>query len=110
MNVNTFSCKSGEIKPASREYKMILSNYHSHFNLCDGKGEAHEYLDQAIKLGFSAYGFSAHAPLPDECWTMKEEDMGKYLQTVENLKKTFKILFLHRQDAKNPIFKIDGRF
>ncbi len=68
---------------------MILSNFHSHFNLCDGKGEAHEYLDQAVKLGFSAYGFSAHAPLEGESWTMKEENLGKYLSTVENLKKEY---------------------
>lgn len=68
---------------------MILSNYHSHFNLCDGKGEAYEYLDQALKLGFSSYGFSAHAPIADESWTLKQEDLGKYLSTVENLKKEY---------------------
>ena len=68
---------------------MILSNYHSHFNLCDGKGEAHEYLDQAIKLGFSAYGFSAHAPIAGESWTLKDEDLAEYLTVVANLKKEY---------------------
>ncbi|MBN1646732.1 MAG: histidinol-phosphatase [Spirochaetales bacterium] len=69
---------------------MFLSNFHSHFNLCDGKGEAHEYLDRAIELGFVSYGFSAHAPIPGEhSWTLAPENLPLYIDTVNGLKKKY---------------------
>lgn len=69
---------------------MTYTNYHSHFNLCDGKGQAFEYLERAVELGFSAYGFSAHAPLPfDNDWTMQQKDLNLYLSTIKDLKKEY---------------------
>ena len=70
---------------------MILTNYHSHFNLCDGKGGAWEYVREAIRQGFLAYGFSSHAPLPfANTWTLREEDLPAYLDETSKLKSEYK--------------------
>lgn len=45
---------------------MIRSNFHTHSRFCDGKGEPREYVEVAVANGFSALGFSSHAPVPFE--------------------------------------------
>ena len=45
-------------RPANR------TNYHSHCSFCDGKAPMEEFIKEAIRQGFSAYGISSHAPLP----------------------------------------------
>jgi len=43
---------------------MNLTNYHSHCSFCDGRAPMEDFIIQAIKMGFTGYGISSHAPLP----------------------------------------------
>jgi histidinol-phosphatase (PHP family) len=65
----------------------MWSNYHTHSNYCDGKGELTEYVEQAKSSNVVSLGFSSHAPLNFPCnWCMKANDLNDYLQTLEELK------------------------
>ena len=76
---------------------MPWTNYHSHCNYCDGKGEMEEYAEEAFHKGFLAYGYSSHAPIPFDCeWCMKISDLDEYIGHIENLKLQWK--------GKMPIF------
>jgi histidinol-phosphatase (PHP family) len=70
---------------------MIQSNYHIHTDFCDGKQPAEAMTKAAVRAGLTSIGFSSHAPLkyPND-WTMAEEDLPRYLQTIESLKARFK--------------------
>ena len=41
-----------------------MINHHAHTRFSDGVGEAEEYVLEAIRQGFTGYGFSDHAPIP----------------------------------------------
>ena len=70
---------------------MIKTNYHTHNELCDGKGSIEEYIEEALKKGFTALGFSSHAPLPVENeWTLTDENLPLYLAKVDKLKAKWK--------------------
>lgn len=59
---------------------MKHSTYHSHNHYCDGKYELEEYIKYAIELGLKTFGFSSHVSLPfKNQWSMKAEDLQKYL-------------------------------
>ena len=67
---------------------MILTTYHTHSDLCDGKGKLEEYVDSARRKGFAAFGFSGHSPLPiPEEWTLQAEGIPRYLQTARELQR-----------------------
>ena len=69
---------------------MVKTNYHTHNSLCDGKGEIEEYVESAIEKGFSAIGFSSHAPVPYENdWTLRTEQLDEYLARVRSAKKKY---------------------
>ncbi|MDH6344190.1 histidinol-phosphatase (PHP family) [Parabacteroides sp. PFB2-12] len=69
---------------------MVLSNYHSHCTFCDGRSVPEDFLKEAIRQGFRAYGFSSHAPLPFETfWNMSAKDMPAYLAEIDRLKKEY---------------------
>lgn len=62
-------------------------SYHSHSRFCDGAGEPEDYVRAAIEKGFSAFGFSSHAPLPFPTdWNMKAADIPEYLRLTKYLK------------------------
>lgn len=66
---------------------MLLTNYHTHSEFCDGQGTPAEMLEQAVALGFSALGFSSHAPLPfDNDFTLPYSRVEDYVETVNGLK------------------------
>lgn len=66
---------------------MRLSNFHSHSDFCDGSGKPEDYIKEAIEQGFSAYGFSSHAPISfEKDWTLAEEDLPLYLEEIARLK------------------------
>jgi len=68
-----------------------LTNYHSHSSFCDGTGEPEDYAKEAIRLGFAAFGFSAHAPIPFYTkWTMPAERLDSYIRTVRSLRDTYR--------------------
>lgn len=69
----------------------MLTSFHTHCYFCDGIKEPKEYIEEAIKKGFEVLGFSSHAPIPFENpWTMKEEKVESYLETIRNLKEEYK--------------------
>lgn len=62
------------------------TNYHTHNDLCDGKGKLEEYRSAALSRGFAALGFSSHAPLPyANEWTLDEENLDRYCREVRAL-------------------------
>ena len=66
-------------------------NFHTHSRFCDGTGEPEDYVRSAIEKGFTALGFSSHAPLPFATdWNMKESDMAEYLRLTRQLKEKYK--------------------
>ena len=70
---------------------MIITNYHTHNELCDGKGPIEEYIEAAVKKGFTALGFSSHAPLPVENgWTLTEKNLPIYLAELDRQKLKWK--------------------
>ena len=42
----------------------MLINHHAHTRFSDGRGEPEEYIKEALRQGFTGYGFSDHAPIP----------------------------------------------
>ncbi len=69
----------------------MKASYHTHSRFCDGTGEPEDYVRAAIEKGFSAFGFSSHAPLPFATdWNMKASDMPEYLRLTKQLKEQYK--------------------
>ncbi len=72
-------------------YQMIYTNFHTHSKYCDGSGDPEEYVLRALELGFTALGFSSHAPLPFENdWTLEKQDLTGYLEDIDKLKNIYK--------------------
>ena len=70
---------------------MELANYHTHCYLCDGEGEPEQYVEEAIKKGFIALGFSSHAPIPiPNDWTLRQSTLSTYKNRIEKLKRVYK--------------------
>lgn len=62
-------------------------NYHTHSRYCDGHGELREYVDYAIAHGFTALGFSGHAPVPFEnTFAIPDSDYKHYCDEVRQLR------------------------
>ena len=69
----------------------MLSNYHTHSSYCDGKGEPREYVEFALANGFTALGFSGHAPLPfSNTFSIHNEDYLAYCNEVRALKEEYR--------------------
>ena len=69
---------------------MNLTNYHSHSLYCDGRADMESFAHWAKAKGFSAYGYSSHAPLPfPTCWTMEWDRMDDYLGEFLRLKQVY---------------------
>ena len=70
--------------------KFKWTNYHSHTQFSDGKGEAALYAESAIAHNMYAYGFSCHSPVPfNSGWNMKYENLLEYITTINKLKKKY---------------------
>ena len=66
---------------------MSFFDLHTHTVYCDGKNTPREMIESALKKGFSAIGFSAHAYTPfDESYCIKKEDTARYLAELSALK------------------------
>ena len=69
---------------------MNQTNYHSHCTYCDGRADMATFARWARAKGFSAYGFSSHAPLPfPTAWTMEWDRMDDYLAELNRLKRRY---------------------
>jgi histidinol-phosphatase (PHP family) len=65
---------------------------HTHTIYCDGKDDIETMCKAAYKKNLFAIGFSAHAPIEKQIgmqtgWTMKEENLNKYVTEVLAAKK-----------------------
>lgn len=70
---------------------MLLTNYHTHCEYCDGAGMPEDYIEVALEKGFDALGFSSHAPIPfEKDWTVSEEELPDYLDLIDRLKEKYK--------------------
>jgi histidinol-phosphatase (PHP family) len=68
----------------------MTTNYHTHHCICDGKGEAEDYVREALRKGFAALGFSSHAPLPfPNGWTLPKEKVPAYCAEIRRLKEAY---------------------
>lgn len=67
---------------------MLLSNYHTHCFLDDGKEKPYKYYEVAKEKGLKALGFSPHAPLPIQSnWHMKKDDMITYFKLADEIRR-----------------------
>ena len=63
------------------------SNFHTHSHWCDGKGELSDYVELALANGFTALGFSGHAPVPfPSTFAIKDDQYVAYCDEVRRLK------------------------
>ena len=69
---------------------MKLSSYHVHTTFCDGKNTAEEMILAAIEAGCAEFGFSGHSYLPHESWTMSEQGVKEYFDTLTALREKYK--------------------
>ena len=70
---------------------MILSNYHTHTNYCDGIDTIQQNVDAALAKGFHSLGFSGHGYVPFEglfCG-MRPESIAEYRSAVNGLKESY---------------------
>lgn len=74
----------------------MLSNFHTHTNYCDGKGDAQTYAVRAETLGLTSLGFSSHAPLPFDCaWCMQKSQLPEYLRALKTIRSQLKNVELY---------------
>ncbi len=62
----------------------MLTNYHTHTTLCDGKNTPAEMTEAAYRKGFDALGFSGHM---DPSIRM---DWGRYVREISGLRESYK--------------------
>lgn len=66
---------------------MILKNYHSHTEFCDGRAPMADLAAAAYGAGFEEWGVSPHSPVTCPSGAnMKAEDMEAYLREAGRLK------------------------
>lgn len=69
---------------------MPWTNYHSHTHFCDGSDVPELYIENAVKQGMPAYGYSSHAPIGfDTEWTIPDDKLTVYLNQVHDIKEKF---------------------
>ena len=62
-----------------------------HSSFSDGKAEAEEYVELAIKKGFRSIGFSEHGPTKfNKHWELPEENIDEYFAEINRLKEKYK--------------------
>lgn len=61
---------------------MRPQSLHTHTVFCDGTGTPAQMAEAAFRAGCSAIGFSGHAPLAEQSWTMREEEIASYRSQV----------------------------
>lgn len=67
---------------------MILFNFHTHCNYCDGTSPPEEYVRVALVEGFSDLGFSSHSPVPfrNHFAIQNEQKLFEYGSEISRLK------------------------
>ncbi len=66
---------------------MIKTNFHTHTNYCDGMDTPEDLINEAVKKGFIAIGFSGHSySYMDKSFAMSEENAAHYRREINDLK------------------------
>lgn len=84
----------------------MLSNFHTHSNLCDGKDTLEDIVKSAIEGGFSALGFSGHAyTYFDLSYCMKDTEayVAEVLRLKEKYADKIEIFLGVEEDAYSPV-------
>ena len=64
-----------------------LYNFHGHTQFCDGRAPMEQFVEEAIRRGFTDYGFTPHCPFPlESSCNMKLEQVPLYLDEFNRLK------------------------
>lgn len=67
------------------------TNYHTHSYFSDGSAEPVEYIEEAIRQGFSSLGFSEHSALPFEnTFALKNGSEQAYVTEIRRLRDLYK--------------------
>ena len=80
-----------------------FSNFHTHTILCDGKDEPEALVQEALRLGCPALGFSGHSYAPyDRAYCMSPEETEEYKAVIHRLRKKYagRIRLLHLKDYR----------
>ncbi len=68
----------------------MLTNYHTHTTLCDGKSTPEEVVLSALNKGFSALGFSGHGGFVTSKNEYGRTDTDNYIREINRLKEKYK--------------------
>ena len=69
---------------------MILTNYHTHTNFCDGTETPETLVREAIAKGFSVLGFSGHSVHPFASdWHIPVDKLAAYVSEIQRLKSLY---------------------
>ncbi|MGI5913548.1 MAG: histidinol-phosphatase [Bacteroidales bacterium] len=71
---------------------VYKTDYHTHTFHSDGRSNAEEYIEAAIKRGFSEIGISDHILIckTDETWCMAPPDLDNYYKNISLLRESTK--------------------
>ena len=68
----------------------MFQNLHTHTRFSDGSSEPEKYIEEAIRQGLTALGFSDHSPLPfNNTFALRQEETGTYCEAIRTLKEKF---------------------
>lgn len=71
------------------EQIMIFANYHTHTTFCDGRDTPEQIVQDAIRLGCPAIGFSGHSVAPYDYAGMTPEHEAQYRAEVHRLQAAY---------------------
>ena len=67
-----------------------MLGYHNHNFFCDGEKSIEEYLQEAVKQGFNAFGVSSHAPFNFfNKWSISTKNLNKYTSEIDFFKEKY---------------------
>lgn len=67
-----------------------LYNFHSHTEFCDGRATMEAFAREAVRCGFTHYGFSPHSPIPIESpCNMHADKVNRYLEEVDRIRAAY---------------------
>ncbi len=70
---------------------MKKTNFHTHSTYCDGRNTCREMVEEAIKRGFDAIGFSGHAYTDfDDSYCMSLENTHRYVHDIKELQEEYR--------------------
>ncbi|MBW6491379.1 MAG: histidinol-phosphatase [Lentimicrobium sp.] len=74
-----------------KSHHKILSNFHTHSHFSDGSSAPVEYIEEAIRQGFTSLGFSEHSVLPFEnTFALKPGRETAYIDEINQLREDYK--------------------